>query len=61
LLRVKVDVGAASLWSESQSIVTLDNLLTRGVITPVQYLKRLPHGIVPDVDGLLREMEGVSV
>ena len=61
LLRVKVDVGSASLWSESQSIVTLDNLLSRGVITPKQYLLRLPHGVVPDVEGLLREMEGVSV
>ncbi len=55
LLRVKIDVGAATLWSESQSIVTLDNLLERGVITAEQYLKRLPHGIVPDVEGLLRE------
>ncbi len=58
LLRAKVDVGAAALWSESQSIVTLDNLLDRGVITPSQYLRRLPHGIVPDVEGLLREMGG---
>lgn len=56
ILRVKVDVGAATLWSESQSIVTLDNLFDRGVITAEQYLKRLPRGIVPDVDGLLRDM-----
>ncbi len=56
MLRVKVDVGAATLWSESQSIVTLDNLFDRGVITAEQYLRRLPRGIVPDVDGLLREM-----
>ena len=58
MLRVKVDVGAATLWSESQSIVTLDNLFDRGVITAEQYLRRLPRGIVPDVDGLLREMGG---
>ncbi len=55
VIRAKVDVGAANLWSESQSIVTLDNLLARGVITAEQYLKRLPRGTVPDVDGLLRE------
>lgn len=61
LLRAKVDVGAAALWSESQSIVTLDNLLERGVITPEQYLRRLPHGIVPDVEGLLREMDVCAV
>ena len=63
VIRARVDVGNANLWSESQTIVTLDNLLTRGVITPTQYLKRLPRGVVPDVDGLLRERmtEGVSV
>ncbi len=60
LLRVKIDVGAATVWSESQSIVTLDNLLERGVITPEQYLMRLPHGIVPDVEGLLRDRKGTA-
>ena len=57
ILRTRVDVGAAGLWSESQSVLTLDNLLERGVITPRQYLKRLPRGVVPDTDGLLRELE----
>ena len=57
VIRARVDVGAANLWSESQSIVTLDNLLARGIITPQQYLKRLPRGIVPDVDGLIQETQ----
>lgn len=56
LIRTRVDVGASNLWSESQSIVTLDNLLQRGVITPRQYLLRLPKGTVPDTEGLLREL-----
>lgn len=60
ILRARVDVGAASLWSESQSIITLDNLFDRGVITAEQYLKRLPSGVVPDVDGLLRDMGGMT-
>ena len=55
ILCARVDVGTATLWSESQSIATLDNLLQRGVITFEQYLTRLPGGIVPDVEGLLRE------
>ncbi len=55
VIRAHVDVGNANLWSESQTIVTLDNLLARGVISPAQYLKRLPRGVVPDVEGLLRE------
>ena len=54
-IRAQVEVGAANQWSESQSIVTLDNLLSRGIITPKQYLKRLPSGIVPDIEGLIRE------
>lgn len=57
LINAQVDVGNAGLWSESQSVLTLDNLLQRGVITVEQYLKRLPRGTVPDVDSLLRELE----
>ncbi len=56
LINARVDVGNANLWSESQSILTLDNLLQQGVITTEQYLKRLPKGTIPDVDGLLREL-----
>lgn len=57
LINARVDVGNANLWSESQSILTLDNLLQQGVITTEQYLKRLPKGTIPDVDGLLRELD----
>lgn len=57
LISARVDVGASTLWSESQSIRTLDNLFERKVIDVVQYLKRLPKGTVPDVNGLLREMQ----
>ncbi len=57
LINAQVDVGNATLWSESQSMLTLDNLLQRGVITVEQYLKRLPRGTVPDVDSLLREVQ----
>lgn len=57
LISVKVDVGASTLWSESQSIRTLDNLFDRQVIDAAQYLKRLPKGVVPELSGLLRELE----
>lgn len=55
LIRARVDTGAATVWSESQTIKTLDNLLDRQVIDTAQYLSRLPKGIIPDVNGLLRE------
>ena len=57
LISARIDVGAATLWSESQSIRTLDNLFDRQVIDVVQYLTRLPKGTVPNVNGLIREMQ----
>ena len=57
LISVKVDVGASTLWSEIQSVNTLDNLLASQIITPKQYLERLPNGSVPNLSGLIREMQ----
>lgn len=56
VLSVRVDVGASPLWSETATVQTLDNLLDRQIITPEQYLKRLPKGVVPDVAGILKEL-----
>lgn len=56
LFHVRVDVGASNLWSEIQSIHTLDNLLDRQIITVDQYLERLPKGTIPDVSGLIRDL-----
>ncbi|MCI8554035.1 MAG: hypothetical protein HFJ80_03720, partial [Clostridiales bacterium] len=61
LISVRVDVGASTMWSESQSIQTLDNLFDRGVIGAAQYLSRLPKGVVPDVTGLIQELGGSSL
>lgn len=57
LISARIDVGASTLWSESRSIRTLDNLFDRKVIDVVQYLQRLPKGTVPDVGSLIREMQ----
>lgn len=57
LISVKVDVGASTLWSEIQSVNALDNLLASQIITPKQYLERLPKGSVPNLSGLIREMQ----
>ena len=46
-MRLKLDVGASSYWSEMASIQTLDNLLMYGKIDIVQYLERVPDGYVP--------------
>lgn len=60
LLHVRVDVGASTLFSESRAVQTLDNLLDREVITPAQYLSRLPRGAVPNLAGLIRELNKES-
>ncbi len=38
LISTKIDVGASTMWSEIQSVKTLDNLLASQIITPRQYL-----------------------
>lgn len=55
-LRVQIEAGASSLWSESQSVQALDNLYDRGIINKVQYLNRLPQSSVPDLTGLIQEI-----
>ncbi len=56
LINCKVDVGASSYWSEISSLNTLDNLLSLGRISTVQYLERIPVGLIPDRDKLIEEI-----
>ncbi|MBQ7288767.1 MAG: hypothetical protein IJW78_03450 [Clostridia bacterium] len=56
-ITAKIDVGAATLWSESVVIATLDNLLANQLITFEQYLDRLPGGLIPDVTGLKKDLQ----
>ncbi len=59
-ISAKIDVGASSLWGEAQTVNTLDNLLHAQVITPKQYLERMPKGFVPNVDGLIGELNAAD-
>ena len=61
LITTKIDVGAAGAYSEVRSIQTLDNLLQTQIVDPIQYLERLPKGVVPDLEGLLRDYRGRAV
>lgn len=49
----KIDVGAATLWSEAVSISNLGNLLSAQLISFTEYLERIPKGLIPDVTGLI--------
>ena len=57
IISTKIDVGASTLWSESQNIITLGNLYDRQIIDAVQYLSRLPKGIIPNLDKLIDEIK----
>lgn len=43
--------------SKEYTLNTLGTLLEKGAITPLQYLKRIPQGIIPDLKNLIGEME----
>lgn len=47
MFSVKVDVGPSSQYSELTSIQMLDNLLNTGQINIVEYLERIPKGLMP--------------
>ncbi len=57
VLSAKVDVGPSSLWSELQTISTLDALLDRGIIDVIQYLERVPKGYIPELTKLKEEIK----
>ena len=56
-MRLKVEVGPSTMWSEVQVIGTLDNLLKGGQISLRQYLERMPDGQIPMKEELLSEVK----
>ena len=56
VLTARVDVGASTLRSEAATITSLDNLLGAQVIDPLQYLERMPKGIIPKISELVDDM-----
>lgn len=56
-LDIKADVGASGYYSEIASMQTLDNLLQMERIDFVQFLKRVPKNLIPDIDGLIADVE----
>lgn len=53
VITAKIDVGASTLWSEAVSISNLGNLLSGQLISFIEYLERIPKGLIPDVSGLI--------
>jgi hypothetical protein len=60
ILNTRIDVGASSVWNEIAAIQTLDNMLMNAVLTPIQYIERLPAGVMPNREGLIQELKAVA-
>lgn len=54
-LTARIDVGSSPVWSLPSTISVLDALFGAQIIDKVQYLERMPDGVIPDKTGLLRE------
>lgn len=56
-MRLKIDIGPSSTYSESLMLSSLDKFLDRGDITFEQYLKFAPKNVVPYRDRLQKELD----
>lgn len=57
LINAKAEVSVNTSNNEENTIKILDNLLNKGAITVSQYLKRLPRGIISNINELISETE----
>lgn len=56
LITARIDVGSSPIWSIPTTVSMLDALYNNQIISKIQYLERMPDGIIPDKTGLLREV-----
>ena len=62
-LRVRVDVGASTYFSEIAMVQTLDNLRRDGTLELIEYLERIPDKLIPRKAELIeavRERSGAA-
>ena len=57
MLSARIEVGPSTLWATSTVISTLDNLLKQGAIDVVQFLERVPEGIIPKKQELINDIK----
>ncbi|MGL5351970.1 MAG: hypothetical protein ACRDA5_01445 [Clostridium sp.] len=56
-MKLKIDIGQASSYTETFTVTALDKFLASGYITFEQYLKYVPNTVVPFKNQLLKEIE----
>lgn len=54
-MRLRLDVGASSYWSEIASMQTLENLIRNGLIDITDFLERVPDGYIAKRQELLEK------
>lgn len=59
-MSLKLDVGAASYWSEIANAQTLDNLLLNGKIDTVTYLEHMPDGYISDKQSIINAIRAAQ-
>ncbi len=57
LITARIDVGSTTMYDEPVIVSTLDALLSAQIINPLQYLERMPKGMIPDVSGLIDDLK----
>jgi hypothetical protein len=55
LLNARIDVGSSPIWDVSSTVAMLDSMLGAQIINKLQYLERMPNGIIPDLTGLIKD------
>ncbi len=61
IISATAEISSGASFSEETTLSVLDNLLDKGAITPLQYLKRVPKGMIPNISELIKEMEGTDI
>ncbi len=57
IINVSAEISSSATFTDESTVSVLNNLLEKDAITPAQYLKRLPKGLIPDVSELIKETE----
>ena len=55
-LKLNVEVGAATYWSELMQVQTLDNLFNKQLVDAETYLENMPRGYIPARSELLKSL-----
>lgn len=56
-LRIKIDVGPSTYWSEAALVRTMENLFLKGAVDAIQLIERIPEEQIPEKEKLIAELK----